>query len=116
MARFSGIPAVPLESMDAALMRILIALKENVELLTGQRNEFDGASIAVTSGQVTAPYVEPQFTSLSARGAGLQLDGGAVPQFEDYMKLLKDVQLLANDVASLRTSVNILLAQLRNDT
>jgi hypothetical protein len=116
MARFSGIPAVPLEGADPNLTRVLMSLKENVELLTGQRNEFDGASIAIVSGQVTTPYSEGQITTLSARGAGLQLTEGAVPQFEDYIKLLKDVQTLVNDVASLRNTVNLLIAQLRDDT
>lgn len=116
MARFSGIPAVPLDSADPNVIRVLLALKENVELLTGQRNEFDRASVALVSGQITAPYTEGQFSSLTARGVGLQLTEGVVPQFDDYVKLLGDVQRLAIDVANLRTAVNTLIAQLRSAT
>lgn len=115
MARFYGIPAVPLENIDPMIARVLSALKENVELLTGLRGEVDADSAAVTVGQITAPYVENEFDGLTAKGAGLRLDNDTVPQFSDYIKLLNDVQLLAYDVAVLRSTVNTLLAQLRDD-
>lgn len=115
MARFSGIPAVPVEALDAQTARVLAALKENVELLTNQRGEFDGASAALTSGTVTVNTVTPLYQGLSARAAGVDISGTAVPLLSDYVKLLQDVQTLAYDVANLRTTVNNLIAQLRTD-
>lgn len=115
MARFYGIPAVSYETIDPMVARVLSALKENVELLTGQRGEVGLDSVAVTRGQITAPYAEAEFSGLTATGAGLQLANGAVPQYDDYVKLLRDVQLLAYDVAVLRSTVNVLLAQLRSE-
>jgi hypothetical protein len=115
MARFYGIPAVSYENTDPLTSRVLSALKENVELLTGQRGEADLDSIAITRGQITAPYADAEFTGLTAKGAGLRMTEGSVPDFADYVKLLQDVQLLAYDVAVLRNTVNILLAQLRSE-
>ena len=115
MSRFSGIPAVPTELVDPQTARILSALKENVELLTNQRGELDGASAALTAGAVTVNTVTPQYQGLSARAAGVDISGTAVPLLSDYVKLLQDVQSLAYDVASLRTTVNNLIAQLRTD-
>jgi hypothetical protein len=115
MARFYGIPAVSYENTDPLTSRVLSALKENVELLTGQRGEVDLDSTAITRGQITTPTVEAEFTGLTAKGAGLRLTEGTVPQYEDYLKLLRDMQLLAYDVAVLRNTVNTLLAQLRSN-
>lgn len=115
MARFSGVPAVPMENIEPALARILYALKENVELLTNQRGEFDGASAAVISGDVSVSTVDATYQALSARGLGVDVSGTSVPLLTDYVNLLQDFQLLAYDVAVLRSAVNNLIAQLRAD-
>ena len=101
MARFSGIPSVPLDNIEPALARILYALKENVELLTNQRGELDGASAAVTSGAVTTSTVEGLYLGMTAQGAGVTVSGADLPLLSDYVKLLQDFQLLAYDVAAL---------------
>ena len=50
---------------------------------------------------------------VTAQGAGVNIDGAVVPAMDDYTELLKNVQTLANDVASLRATVDTLIKQLR---
>lgn len=114
MARFTGVPSLPQSNIDAWQMSVLGALKENVELLTGSRGEADGASRALLKGQLTvAPPPSPSLTAISARGAGVTISGVQVPTLADYLSLLRDVQLLANDVVRLRATVDTLIQQLR---
>jgi hypothetical protein len=113
MARFVGVPSVPL-TIDPATARILLSLKENVELLTGQRGETDAASTALLAGTITAPTASSTFQTMTARGAGVVINNVAVPTVTDYLKLLQDVSRLANDVATLRTALNTLIVQLRS--
>lgn len=113
MARFTGIPSLPQSNIDPWQMSVLGALKENVELLTGTRGEADGASRALLKGQITTQTPAPQFTALSARGSGVTINNAQVPSLSDYVSLLRDVQLLANDVARLRATVDTLIQQLR---
>ena len=113
MARFSGIPSVPLDSIDPQMARILYALKENVELLTNQRGEPDRASVALLSGVVTIAQASNEFNGITAKGVGTEASGVAVPLLSDYVKALQDIQTLAYDVAVLRSTVNTLIAQLR---
>lgn len=113
MARFVGIPTVPLTE-DQNLTRVLMALKENVELLTDQRGEADRASVALTTNAVDVPEASNTFKGLTARGTGVYISNNAVPIQSDYVKLLQDVNNLATDVANLRAVVNLLITQLRN--
>lgn len=115
MARFVGIPAPPL-ALEPDLLRVLLSLKENVELLTNQRGEADGASVALTAGQVTTGTVKDTYRTLTARGAGVTVNNTAVPLLSDYTKLMSDVQRLANDVAAIRAALNTLITQLRDQT
>jgi hypothetical protein len=52
-------------------------------------------------------------TQVSARASGISIEGTNVPVLEDYSRLLTDVQKLANDVANLRATVEVLIRQLR---
>lgn len=114
MARFVGIPSVPLDA-DPDLARVLYALKENVELLTDQRGETDKASVAVTQDRATVPTVgTSSFRALTARGLGATISDIPVPLQADYVKALNDIQRLAADVANLQSVVNLLITQLRN--
>jgi hypothetical protein len=114
MARFTGIPSLPQSNIDGWQMSVLGSIKENVELLTGTRGEADGASRALLRGQITVSQTAaPQFTALTARGAGVSVGGAQVPSLADYISLLRDVQLLANDIARLRATVDTLIQQLR---
>jgi hypothetical protein len=114
MARFTGIPDIPQSGVDEWQYRTLDAIKQNVELLAGIRNEQDGASAAVLRSAVTTrlPPVAA-FQGLSARGNGITVSGVTVPTLNDYTALLRDFQLLAQDVAVLRTVLSSLITQLR---
>ncbi len=127
--RYSGIPAIPTTGVDEWQSRMLSAIKENVELLAGIRGESDLASKAITKAQVSiSDPVAQVMTNVSAAGAGtnvltsfsisgdvVTITGQAsVPVLDDYTNLVVDVQSLANDVANLRATVQLLLTQLRS--
>lgn len=114
MARFTAIPDVPQAGVDFWQVQTLTAMKENVELLAGTGGELDGASRAITRGDVGVTSAPPQtMTRVTAAGAGFTISGVQVPSLDDYSKLITDVQQLANDVAELRATVNTLINQLR---
>lgn len=114
MTRFSAIPNPPQSDMTGWQYYMLNALKENVDLLTGARGEKDGASRAITKASVTITSVPAQsMRQVTAQGAGVNIEGATVPALDDYVELLKNVQSLANDVASLRDTLNTLIGQLR---
>lgn len=112
--RYTAIPAVPLVGIEPWQSQLLNALKENVELLTGARGETDSASVALNRARITVSAPAQQtMTRVSAQGGGVTLSGVSVPTLEDYTLLLGDVQRLANDVATLRSTVQLLISQLR---
>lgn len=115
MSRFAGIPSLPQVGVEEWQYRFLSAMKQNVELLVGTRGEQDLSSRAVLTSSVritSAP--EPSVRGLSAVGSGVSISGAQVPSLSDYQALVKDVQLLTNDVAQLRAAVNTLISQLRS--
>jgi hypothetical protein len=92
----------------------LNAMKENIDLLTGARGRNAATASALTRGSVTVANPPAQtMTQVSAYGAGFTISGVSVPSLDDYVKLVANVQQLANDVASLRGTVEALLNQLR---
>jgi hypothetical protein len=114
MARFTSIPSLPQVGVEEWQYRTLSAMKQNIELLIGTRGEQDLSSRALLKSSVrltTAP--EPSIRAVSAVGSGFTVSGAQVASLADYQALVKDVQLLLNDVAQLRATVNALLAQLR---
>jgi hypothetical protein len=114
MARFTGIPSLPQVGVEEWQYRVLTAMKQNIELLIGARGEQDLSSRALLKSSVrltAAP--EPSIRAVSAVGSGFTVGGAQVPSLADYQALVKDVQLLINDVAQLRATVNALLTQLR---
>ena len=113
-SRYTAIPAVPVVGIEEWQSQILSALKENVELLTGTRGEADLASAAFNRSRITvaAPAAQ-QMTQVRAQGSGVTLSGVNLPVLEDYNQLRADVQQLANDVARLRATVELLIRQLR---
>lgn len=112
--RYTAIPAVPQTGVDEWQSRILNALKENVELLTGTRGEPDSASVALNRARVNVAVPPAQaMRQVSASGRGVIISGVNVPLLEDYNQLIVDVQRLANDVATLRATVEVLITQLR---
>lgn len=114
MARFSAIPNPPQSEMSSWQYTILASIKENVELLTGARGEKDNASRAITKSSITVqPAPVQTMQQITAQGAAVNLEGAVVPAIDDYIELLKNVQQLANDVATLRAVLNTLIVQLR---
>lgn len=112
--RYTAVPAVPLVGIEEWQSQLLNALKENVELLTGTRGEPDLASAAINRARL-AVQVPPAQTmvQVSAQGSGVTISGANIPILEDYVQLITDVQKLANDVANLRATVEVLITQLR---
>lgn len=114
MSRFTPIPAIPTASMSDWQYNTLTAMKENLELLTGNRGEKDGASRALTTGAVSVQAAPNQtLPRITAQGSGVSIDGTVVPDMTDYVELLKNVQMLANDVTAVRNTLNTLISQLR---
>jgi len=114
MARFAAVPAVPQSGLTPAEYATIAALKENVELLIGARGEVGATSRALTKGQVSVTEAPTQrMQQVSAEATGFTLSGVNVPSMTEYVKLLSDVQQLANDVAAIRTTLNVLIQQLK---
>lgn len=113
-ARYVAVPPVPLTGLDEVQAQLLNALKENVELLAGIRGEPDGASAALNRASLRVSVPPAQvMVQVTARGDGVTVGGASVPTIEDYVRLLSDVQRLANDVTNLRATVEVLIRQLR---
>jgi len=111
--RFTAIPSIPQQGLTDWQFNTLNAMKENLELLVGSRGA-DNSVRAVVSGQVTVSNPAAQTMSrVTATGSGYTLNNVTVPSLDDYTKLVSDVQLLANDVAALRATVNTLINQLK---
>ncbi len=114
MSLFSAIPSVPNQNISEWQSAILSALKENVELLTGQRGAAGLSNKALISSQVRVNQISaPVFSRVTATGQGYTISGQNVASLDDFGKLINDVQLLANDVATLRLAFNTLVAQLK---
>ena len=112
--RFTAIPAIPQTGLTDWQFNALNSMKEDIELLVGSRGQSDGLSRAITKGMVGVEGVPPQnMTRVTAEGAGYTISGVTVPSLDDYVKLVSNVQELANDVSTLRTIVNALISQLR---
>jgi hypothetical protein len=114
MARFTAIPDVPTRVAAEWESQMLDALKQNVELLAGLRGESDSISRAIRRGDVRVRLVPvPTFTRVTAEAKGFTISGERVADFDDYNKLINDVQRLGNDVVLLRQVVNALISQMR---
>jgi hypothetical protein len=123
MASFPPIPDVPFEGLNLAESSLFKALKEAVEILTGARTV---GVHAITSDTVTIQPANNQqtpivsaggqgFATSYTNGANLAGQTGAIViiNYLDYLKLVQDVQGVANDVARLQNVVNSLIGQLQ---
>lgn len=111
--RFTAIPAIPQSGLTDWQFQTMNAMKENIELLTGARGS-SSAVRALTSGQITVANPPAQnMTRITAQGVGFTISGVTVPSLDDYAKLSANVQQLADDVASLRSTLNVLINQLK---
>lgn len=113
-SRYTAVPAVPFVGVEEWQSQILSALKENVELLTGTRGESDLASLAINRSMIAVSVPPKQsMVQVSARGTGVVISNSNIPILEDYITLLENVQDLANDVANVRATLEVLIRQLR---
>lgn len=114
MPKFQGIPSIPNEKIPQWQYDLLAALKENIEIMMGQRGP--GRSISNDSLGVTPQNLQVM-TQISSRGDAnyntTQLAANGSPTLEDYYKLLNDVQQLASDVARIQNAFNALLENMR---
>lgn len=112
--RFSAIPSIPQQGLTDWQFVTLNAMKENIELLTGARGTNATSATAITRGTVTVVDAPAQtMQRVTAEGVGYTISGVTVPSLDDYVKLVTNVQQLANDVAALRNTVNTLINQLK---
>jgi hypothetical protein len=114
MPKFQGIPAIPPEKVQQWQYDVLAAMKENIEILLGQR----GPGRVVTNDSILVEAAERQIMKqLSARGDyyNLTTTGGVIqfPRLDDYVKLLNDVQQLSIDVNNIQEALNALLANMK---
>ena len=113
LPRFAAIPSIPQQGLTDWQFNTLNTMKENIDLLIGARGEAS-ALTAVTRGSVTVnPAPTQNMQRVTASGAGFTISGVTVPSLDDYARLLNDVQVLANDVANMRATLNALINQLK---
>ena len=109
---FSAVPTIPLSGLSDWQYATLTSLKTNVDLLIGSQG--GGQLRAVTPAKLTvttAPSLT--MTRVTADGVGFTISGVSVPSLDDYTKLLVNVQQLANDLATVRNTLNVLIQQLK---
>jgi hypothetical protein len=110
MPKFQGIPAIPPEKIDQWQYDVMSALKENVEIMLGQR----GPGRVITNDTLGVEPADRQaMKQLSARGNYYSISGAQVPAIDDYINLLNDVQQLAIDVSNIQQALNALLTNMR---
>lgn len=114
-AKFTVIPNLPQLGVPGGQGYVLTALKENVDLLTGAKGSKYSDSSAVTRGSITvADAPDAELTRVTAEGAGFSINNVLVPDFDDYVKLISNVQTLLEDVTALRKTLNTLIQQLKS--
>jgi hypothetical protein len=114
-AKFTAIPNLPQTGVPGGQAFVLTALKENVDLLIGAKGSKYTDSKAVIKGSLSVvPAPAPELVRVTAEGAGFAVSNALVPDFDDYVKLINNVQTLTNDVAALRKTLNTLIQQLKS--
>ncbi len=114
MARFTGIPNILGSGADPWQIRILSAIKQNVELMAGLRSEGDSASRAVLRGDISVARLPAQsLGQVTAKGVSVTVTTGVyAAEAADYYKLINDVQTMANDMYTTRQALNALLKEM----
>lgn len=133
MARFTAIPAPPVFGSQEWEVRTLNAMKQNVDLLTGLRNEEDLASKALLTSTYSAGISDKKIldsvaptasyalnTDSSANNGGITANvllrddafltlNGAI----NNGVLASDLDILRTDIANLRNTMNTIISVLR---
>jgi len=111
--RYASLPAVPQVGIPEWQFQFLNGVKQNVEILTGQRGDTGYQSII--AGQVgVQPIGDLNLRQVTATGAGFTISGQDVAALADYSKLIVDVQTLIGDVAYIKDVLNALISQLKS--
>jgi hypothetical protein len=110
---YAALPAVPQVGIPEWQFQFLNNVKQNVEILTGQRG--DTGYQALVAGQIgIQPMGDLNLRQVTATGAGFTISGVNVASAEDYAKLIVDVQTLIGDVAYIKDVLNALITQLKS--
>lgn len=110
---YAALPAVPQVGIPEWQFQFLNNVKQNVEILTGQRG--NTGYQALVAGQVgVQPIGDLSIRQVTATGAGFTISGVNVASAEDYAKLIVDVQTLIGDVAYIKDVLNALINQLKS--
>ena len=110
---YAALPAVPQVGIPEWQFQFLNNVKQNVEILTGQRG--NTGFQAIVSGQVgIQPMGDLNLRQVTATGAGFTISSVNVASAEDYAKLVVDVQTLIGDVAYIKDVLNALITQLKS--
>lgn len=126
MSRFTPIPAPPVFGTQEWEVRTLNAMKQNIDLLTGLRNETDLSSKALLTSTFNLPFSgdrlldkvqnisynigsQGNYISDNTGGSNISnlvnsIDGGV---------LADDLDIIRQDIAMLRNTVNSILLLLR---
>lgn len=110
MPSFSPIRDVPQQGTTEWQYAMLSAMKENIELLTGQRS----TARAVTNDSVNVALASMNLKQVTAQGKGFATSGGNCAQYEDYVQLYQNVITLANDLYNTQQVLNTLIQQLKS--
>jgi hypothetical protein len=110
---YAPLPAVPQVGIPEWQFQFLNGVKQNVEILTGQRGS--SGYEALIAGQVgVQPVGDLNMRQVTATGAGFTISGQNVASLDDHAKLIVDVQTLIGDVAYIKDVLNTLISQLKN--
>lgn len=110
---YAPLPSVPQVGVPEWQFQFLNNVKQNVEILTGQRG--NTGYQAIIGGQISVlPIGDLAMRQVTAQGTGYTISGQNVAGLDDYSKLIVDVQTLIGDVAYIKDVVNALISQLKN--
>ena len=114
MAQYPPVPEIPLGGMSDWMFAVLSSMKENIDLLTGNRGSGSSSQAAISKAEITVTPAPPMvLKQMSATGAGFTINGVRVASLDDHIALIQDTRTLAIDVANLHATVNALIAQLK---
>jgi hypothetical protein len=95
------------------MVAILEPIKQNVEVLTGQRGALGADSTALLKGAVTVNPLSRPPAFINATGAAVSIQGVPLASGDDYVRAVQDLQLLRNDMQAIVDTLNALIVQLR---
>lgn len=112
---FAAIPSIPQGGgIDPWQFRLLTAMKQNIEILSGARDSGEFSAILKGSMSGFPKLAEMDMKQITARGEYVTISGSDVPLVSDYINLMASVQVLANDVNRLYATVNALIGAVRD--